>query len=84
MTPRLGIAALMLIATTFGANHVAARVAFDHGASVSAAVAIRSGATAIFLFLLLRALRVPLGLGQGNLGKALAVGVLVAVQSYCL
>ncbi len=74
----------MLIATVFGANHVAARVAFDHGTSVSAAVAIRSAATALFLFFMLRALRVPLGLGQGNLGKALAVGVLVAIQSYCL
>jgi drug/metabolite transporter (DMT)-like permease len=84
LTPRVGIAALMLIATIFGANHVAARVAFDHGTSVSAAVAIRSAATAIFLFIMLRALRVPLGLGQGNLGKALAVGVLVAIQSYCL
>lgn len=84
MTPRLGIAALMLIATTFGANHVAARVAFDHGASVSTAVAVRSAATAVFLFAMLRAMRVPLGLGQGNLGRALGVGVLVAVQSYCL
>ncbi|HYD55707.1 MAG TPA: DMT family transporter [Burkholderiales bacterium] len=84
MTPRLGIAALMLIATIFGANHVAARVAFDHGTSVSAAVAMRSAATAVVLFLMLRMLRVPLGLGQGNLGKALAVGVLVAIQSYCL
>ncbi len=74
----------MLIAAIFGANHVAARVAFDHGTSVSAAIAIRSAATAIFLFVMLRALRVPLGLGQGNLGKALAVGVLVAIQSYCL
>jgi drug/metabolite transporter (DMT)-like permease len=27
---------------------------------------------------------VPLGLGQGNLGRALVVGVLVSVQSYCL
>jgi drug/metabolite transporter (DMT)-like permease len=84
LTPRVGIAVLMLIATTFGANHVAARVAFDHGTSVSAAVAVRSAATALFLFVMLRVLRVPLGLGQGNLGKALAVGVLVAVQSYCL
>lgn len=84
MTPRLGIAVLMLIATAFGANHVAARVAFDHGTSVSAAVAIRSGATALVLFAMLRLLRVPLALGEGNLGKALGVGVLVAVQSYCL
>lgn len=84
MTPRLGIAALMLIATVFGANHVAARVAFDHGASVSAAVTARSALTALALFVMLRALRVPLGLGRGNLARALVVGVLVSVQSYCL
>ena len=84
MTPRVGIAALMLIATIFGANHVAARVAFDHGTSVSAAVAVRSAATAIVLFFMLRALRVPIALGEGNLRRALVVGVLVATQSYCL
>jgi drug/metabolite transporter (DMT)-like permease len=84
LTRRGGIAALVLIASIFGANHVAARVAFDHGTSVSAAVTIRSAATALVLFLMLRALRVPLGLAPGNLPKALAVGVLVAIQSYCL
>lgn len=84
MTPRLGIALLMPIATIFGANHVAARVAFDHGTSVSAAVAVRSAATAIVLFAMLRLLRVSISLGPGNLRRALAVGVLVAAQSYCL
>jgi drug/metabolite transporter (DMT)-like permease len=84
LTARAGIAALVVIATIFGANHVAARIAFDHGTSVSAAVSVRSAATAIFLFVMLRALRVPLALGRGNLGKAFAVGVLVAIQSYCL
>jgi drug/metabolite transporter (DMT)-like permease len=72
------------IAVTFGANHVSARVAFDHGANVLTAVAIRS-AVATGLVLALMALQ---GIGRGLAPRlrlrALAVGVLIAVQSYCL
>ena len=37
-----GIALLLVIATVFGSNHVAARIAFDHGTNVTTAVAVRS------------------------------------------
>jgi hypothetical protein len=40
-------ATLLLIALMMGANHVAARVAFDHGVDVVTAVAFRSGVTAL-------------------------------------
>lgn len=80
MSPRLGILVLAGIATLFGANHVAARYAMDHGASVAGAVATRSACTAMVLFLFLRIsntkiLFVP---------RALPIGVLVAIQSFCL
>jgi hypothetical protein len=38
----LSIATLPVIATVFGSNHVAARVAFDHGVTITTAVAARS------------------------------------------
>ena len=68
----------------FGANHVAARVAFDHGASVAAAVSARSAATALVLLLLLAFQRVAFALDRKTLARALVVGVLVALQSFSL
>ena len=87
MTPLprwLGIATLLVIAVTFSLNHIAARVAFDHGVSVVTGVVFRSGGTALALLALLIALRTPLALPRLTLGRALAIGVVVAVQSYCI
>jgi drug/metabolite transporter (DMT)-like permease len=80
----LGIATLLVIAVTFSLNHIAARVAFDHGVSVVTGVVFRSGGTALALLALLIALRTPLTLPRLTLGRALAIGVVVAVQSYCI
>jgi drug/metabolite transporter (DMT)-like permease len=80
----LGIATLLVIAVTFSLNHIAARVAFDHGVSVVTGVVFRSGGTALALLALLIALRTPLALPRLTLGRALAIGVVVAVQSYCI
>jgi drug/metabolite transporter (DMT)-like permease len=79
-----GIALLLAIATSFGSNHIAARVAFDHGVSVVTAVAARSSVTALALLALLIALRTPFTLPALTLGRALLIGALLAVQSYCL
>jgi drug/metabolite transporter (DMT)-like permease len=81
-----GVAILILlgIATTFGSNHVAARLAFDHGASVPTAVGVRSGMTALALLALLRLQGVSVAMSGGTLGRALFVGLLVAAQSFCL
>ena len=87
MTPLprwLGIAILLLIAVTFSLNHIAARIAFDHGVSVVTAVVFRSGATALAVLGLLLALRVPLAIPAPMAGRALAIGTVVAVQSYCI
>lgn len=84
LSPRVGIPLLMLFSSIFAANHVAARVAFDHGASVAAAVAVRSGVTALVMVALLRALGLPMALPRATLAKGLGIGVLVAVQSFCL
>lgn len=79
-----GVLVLAAIATVFGSNHVAARVAFEHGANVQTAVAVRSTGTALFVLALLAAQRVPVRLPRASLGRAAAIGVLLALQSYCL
>jgi len=80
----LGIAILVVIATTFALNHVAARVAFDHGTSVVTGVVFRSGGTALALFALLLAFRIPVRLPGLTARRALLIGILIAAQSYCL
>lgn len=80
----LGVALLMLIATTFGGNHIAARVAFDHGANVTTAVAIRSVGTVLFVLALLRLQGVPIALPAALRWRAAVIGMLVAVQSFCI
>jgi drug/metabolite transporter (DMT)-like permease len=72
------------VATTFAANHVAARIAFDHGASVAAGVTARAAGTALVLLLLMKVQNVAVSLPPALRGRALLAGVLVAVQSYCL
>jgi len=67
---------LLLIAFMMGANHVAARTAFNHGVDVVTAVTVRSA----ILWQQKVAFRV-----QPQRRKFLAmVGVLIAVQSVCL
>jgi len=80
----LGVAILLVIAVTFSLNHVSARVAFDHGANVVTGVVFRSGGTALALLVLLLALRVPLALPAPTRRRAFAIGIVVAVQSYCI
>jgi drug/metabolite transporter (DMT)-like permease len=80
----LGVALLMLIASVFGANHVAARLAFDHGANVTTAVAFRSTGTALFVLTLLLIDRIPFALPAVTRWRAFGIGVILAVQSYCL
>ena len=84
LPPRLGIVILIVVASCFAANHLSARIAFDHGASVGAAVAARASSTAIFLLCLLKVRGVALALPAGTRGWALLAGALIAVQSYCL
>ncbi len=78
------VATLMTIATVFGSNHIAARIAFDHGVNITTAVAVRSIGAAAFVLTLLLARRVPLALPAATRRRAIGVGMLIALQSYCL
>ena len=55
---------LLLIALMMGANHVAARMAFNHGVDVATAVAFRSLGTALVVSTLVWVYRVPLALSS--------------------
>jgi drug/metabolite transporter (DMT)-like permease len=79
-----GVAMLLAIATIFGSNHIAARLSFDHGTSVATAVAFRAAGTALTLFTVLSALRVPFNMPAATFGRIVAIGLLLAIQSYCL
>ena len=75
---------LVLAATCFASNHLAARISFDHGASVPFAITTRATVTALVLLAMMRLQGVALALPRGLRVPALAAGVLVATQSYCL
>jgi len=77
-------ATLLLIALMMGANHVAARFAFNHGVDVATAVAFRSSVTALVVGGLLWRQRVAWRLTARHRRALPAIGLLVAVQSLCL
>jgi drug/metabolite transporter (DMT)-like permease len=82
--PRLAVMLLLMIAVTFSANHIAARLAFEHGTSVTTAVAVRACCTTLFVLALMRIQGVKIALTRRQLVRALGIGVLLAVQSYSL
>ncbi|MFY9511468.1 MAG: EamA family transporter, partial [Rubrivivax sp.] len=75
---------LLLLASMFGANHVAARVALDHGLDVATAVAVRSLATAAVVALIVRAAGVSWKLQPRHHRVMPAIGLLVTLQSLSL
>jgi drug/metabolite transporter (DMT)-like permease len=77
-------ATLLLIALLMGANHVAARVAFDHGVDVVTAVAVRSVVTALVVGTLIVVQHVPVALSARQRRFVPAIGVIVGLQSMCL
>lgn len=77
-------ATLLLVSLVMGANHVAARVAFNDGVDVATAVAARSGVSAIVLAVVLRAQRVAFVWRARRRWALPAIGLLIAVQSLCI
>ena len=77
-------ATLLLIALMMGANHVAARIAFNHGVDVATAVVFRSVVTASVILLLLGAQRVRVRFSARHKQMLPAIGLLIGVQSLCL
>ena len=81
---RAAFITLLLVACMFGANHVAARLAFNNGLDVATAVAVRSLITAAVVAVLVLLQGVPRTLNARQRRVLLAIGALVAIQSLCL
>ena len=79
-----GFLILLLIALMMGANHVAARTAFNHGVDVVTAVVFRSAVTAAVVALILWQQKVSFKLSGRQQKNLLVIGGLIAVQSVCL
>ncbi len=75
---------LLFTACLFGANHVAARLAFNHGLDVASAVTVRSLITALVVGLIVWQQRVSLSVSKRQRGFLLLISALVAVQSLSL
>jgi drug/metabolite transporter (DMT)-like permease len=77
-------ATLLLIAAMMGANHVAARIAFNHGVDVATAVAVRSTVTASVIVAILALQGVRVSFTARHKRMLPVVGLLVGLQSLCL
>ena len=75
---------LLLIAFMMGANHVAARTAFNHGVDVVTAVTVRSVVTALVVALILWQHKVAFQVPPQQRKYMGVIGVLIAVHSLCL
>ncbi|HBH37028.1 MAG TPA: EamA family transporter [Curvibacter sp.] len=81
---RAAFLTLLFTACLFGANHVAARLAFNHGLDVASAVTVRSLITALVVGLIVWQQRVSLTVTKRERGFLLLISALVAVQSLSL
>ena len=80
----VGLALIAGIAVLFASNHVAARLAFDHGTSVVTAVLVRSAVTALAVAVLLRVTGTSGSLAAPTRRHAVLIGLVLSVQSVCL
>ena len=77
-------ATLLLIALMMGANHVAARIAFNHGVDVATAVVFRSAVTAGVIVALLAMQHVRVAFTGRHKRMLPLIGLLIGIQSLCL
>jgi len=77
-------ATLLLIALMMGANHVAARIAFNNGVDVATAVVFRSAVTAAVIVAILLAQRVRISFSARHKRMLPLIGLLIGIQSLCL
>ena len=77
-------ATLLLVALMMGANHVAARIAFNNGVDVATAVVFRSVITALVVVVILALQRVRISFTSRHKRMLPLIGLLIGVQSLCL
>ena len=84
LSPGAGVLILLGVASAFASNHLCARIAFDHGVSVAAAVSVRATFTALLLLAVMRFQHISISIPRALRAKTLLAGLLIASQSYCL
>ncbi|TMH71580.1 MAG: hypothetical protein E6H57_04840 [Betaproteobacteria bacterium] len=84
LSPGVGVLILLGVASAFASNHLCARIAFDHGVSVAAAVSVRATFTALLLLAVMRFQHISISIPRALRAKTLLAGLLIASQSYCL
>jgi drug/metabolite transporter (DMT)-like permease len=84
LSPGTAIVILLGVASAFASNHLCARIAFDHGASVATGVSVRATFTALFLFFMMRLQGVRIAIPRELRFATLVAGMLIATQSYTL
>ena len=80
----LAFATLLLIALMMGANHVAARLAFNSGLDVATAVASRSLVTSLVVVVIVLSARVSRQINRQQARGLVLAGLLIGLQSQCL
>ncbi len=80
----LAFATLLLVAFLMGSNHVAARIAFNHGLDVSTAVVVRSLFTALVVSALIYFQKIPLAITPRHWKLLTLIGVIIGIQSAAL
>ena len=81
---RIAVPVMLCLGCTFAANHVAARVAFDHGTGLLLAVLGRTLAAVLVLSALVLWQREPMRVPAGCRGWLAFVGLMTVTQSVCL
>ncbi|MHA6494094.1 EamA family transporter [Pseudomonas borbori] len=85
LLPRhIAVFILAALACSFAGNHVAARIAFDHDTGLLLAMLCRSGVTLLALAALVIWQRQSLRLTRQTWGWQLLLGLLIAIQSFCI
>lgn len=80
----IAVLILAAVACSFAGNHIAARIAFDHDTGLLLAMLCRAGVTLLVLIGLVIWQRQSLRLQRHTWGWQLLLGLLIAVQSFCI
>ncbi|WP_339515773.1 EamA family transporter [Pseudomonas sp. RL_15y_Pfl2_60] len=80
----IAVLILAALACSFAGNHIAARIAFDHDTGLLLAMLCRAGVTLLVLAALVFYRGEALRLSRQTWGWQLMLGLLIAVQSFCI
>lgn len=80
----IAILILLISATLFASNHVAAKFAFSDGTGLLLAVTVRAALAMVFMLVIAKIHRAPFSIPKDLRKWQLMLGLLIAAQSLCL